>query len=636
MPGTSAEETAAPRTAVNVDAVGCANTLSAAERARLEHAVSACTDGMKALAADADAVAAAKARLLQRKEASIAKVRVDVEQVKAALDSHVERVVADTVAKCKHSAKMLDAQVDELVVSAGQLSCVSALCTAVLRGDCRTVSSDAALASVSHAMRTVKPYRGPWSSTLVEAVSAFENLTTWLESSIRVRDTLCDDKRTFQSGDGKMGPRRLVLNSLEGGLDLAIKLHDAVGPVPAVTSRITLEDAVVWGDVITVPLHASGRRAQADSALTAAGGGADVVKPPPITWSVRTGDVHAGPEDGVIRVGQLHCSDEQLLVPLSAEAVDADVINRDSVKVQLFANVCGVTLRCFPIMVSGERGGLSTFHGLGEYVTSIKLESVESYGMAVSVDEDLLAAVEYAKHRIALYELPGGRFLRHIGGHGSSPGQLNDPIKVIFSPEGTLLVADKLNNQVQELTVYGEMVRSFSAKQARCIALSPDCSHMAVGLSAGPKNVVILAYDTGEQLLEFVSMSPSETHVGQCEGLRYTADGMQIITVSSTSKRVNMFSSIDGTFQRSFAMELVGSGLQIDVDWTVDGNIICAATHQKKLHIVSFTDDKVLHSWDAREVPGSTKSTVFLTAMSIVNGRLYIVNNNTHAVDVYL
>jgi sugar lactone lactonase YvrE len=52
--------------------------------------------------------------------------------------------------------------------------------------------------------------------------------------------------------------------------------------------------------------------------------------------------------------------------------------------------------------------------------------------------------------RITIFD-PNGRYLRALGGEGSGPGQLKEPVGIAFDPAGNLWVADTWNQRIQKL-----------------------------------------------------------------------------------------------------------------------------------------------------------------------------------------
>ena len=115
---------------------------------------------------------AARRRMVERYDASIARMESDAAAVKAAIDAHVAHTKAACSKELKAKLKALNAQIDALGVNAAQLSCASQLCSALLAKFDQATSSD--LMSGYEVIKRISalstPFTGPSISTLCEVV----------------------------------------------------------------------------------------------------------------------------------------------------------------------------------------------------------------------------------------------------------------------------------------------------------------------------------------------------------------------------------------------------------------------------------------------------------------------------------
>ena len=115
-----------------------------------------------------------RARLVARASAAVQKLDSDAASIKAAVEAHVRTVKAQVDREVKARLKMLDHQLDALLVAGSQLSCTASMCQRVLSG------GDAApLWELVHAYDSAQQvsvlaqsYSGPCVSSVLDVVSA--------------------------------------------------------------------------------------------------------------------------------------------------------------------------------------------------------------------------------------------------------------------------------------------------------------------------------------------------------------------------------------------------------------------------------------------------------------------------------
>ncbi|XP_068701543.1 E3 ubiquitin-protein ligase TRIM71-like [Montipora foliosa] len=76
----------------------------------------------------------------------------------------------------------------------------------------------------------------------------------------------------------------------------------------------------------------------------------------------------------------------------------------------------------------------------------------------------LIAVTDYDGHCVLIYNKKG-KYVRKLGCHGNKPGQFENPTAITFINNDEILVADALNNCIQQFNVKtGNFVRSFGKK----------------------------------------------------------------------------------------------------------------------------------------------------------------------------
>ena len=64
--------------------------------------------------------------------------------------------------------------------------------------------------------------------------------------------------------------------------------------------------------------------------------------------------------------------------------------------------------------------------------------------------------VDHSNYRLAFWRLRDGTVWKHIGSHGTAPGQFTAPIAIALTSSGALVVTDQ--HRVQVLTVEGAVL----------------------------------------------------------------------------------------------------------------------------------------------------------------------------------
>ena len=95
------------------------------------------------------------------------------------------------------------------------------------------------------------------------------------------------------------------------------------------------------------------------------------------------------------------------------------------------------------------------------------------YGITLGPDENLYVA-EKSNHRVQVLD-KNGTFIKKFGENGSAPGQLNNPLDLIFLPDGRLIVGD--NSYLNYFDSNGTFItRTNSSSAKQYVSLAPDGS----------------------------------------------------------------------------------------------------------------------------------------------------------------
>ena len=543
---------------------------------------------------------AAKDRCNARFEASRADLLSKATAAKAAIDAAVARIVLDAGKVKSSMLKALDAQLDEWTVSANQLACAVGLGTRAL-GSGTAVEIAHAHTALSMASKLIRSYTGPKESALVEIVASSEVVDDVLPKFARIRTGV----HAAQSKGS--GPNVMYYDSAESNV-ITLQLRDDTG---AIVESETPEDIVVSLEAVADP---------------AVGGPTTSTVPA----SKADGSPLPEPDVSVSVLGVTATDPGTFAISFTSGA------GVDHLSVAVNAAGCvGAGGNPWRVRRIARLGG-STCAARGVYLYQIRVDIANKVGMAVSPDEKYMVVADYGEgHCLVVYSLPDGEIVRKIGGpgSGSSPGMFQNAGKLCFTPQGTLLCSDYGSGRIQELTLEGEHVRTYNINCGYTVALSAAGDTMAVGNCRGSANAIeVYERATGKLI---ISMGPSGSepgHIGsQCEGLRFTPDGLHILACEHYNRRLSLF-TLEGKFVRHIGDKLVSNGYK-DVDFTAAGEIILADYNNNRVCVFSADGSELLRAWGSSGTGNGEFNCP--TALSVRGSRLYVLDRNNPRVQVF-
>ena len=547
-------------------------------------------------AADADRHIAAVARAANAMEAglaaSVSTFVACIERVKSALDGHRDAMIACAETLRREKRKALDAQVEELTVSAAQLRAVAHAC--------RLAVASASTLAVARAMECARSVRslvsrafvGPAVPPVLQVLSSMEDLIAGFPSHSRVKTCNIDAERCVVRGVG-----------------LRLWAHNT-------------PDA----NVVSVACFDDGDQASVDVAAD------DIV-----LAVRRTADGDAGGDgltaatsantDAVGAVARCVASSNVIEFTYSVQPTYSR--NKVLVDVKLRS---GQHVRGSPFLAHAALRNMCTADG--RHVQTIPVVPGEKYGMAVSVDGRWLVVGDFGggTHTLVVYDAASGVAVRTIGGpgRGTGPGQFHCPFKMCFAPNGNLLVAERDNNRVQELTVEGVSVRCIAVANPHPICC--DGKYIVVGNHRGVGcTMEVFDYRTGALLRQFAVHGHAVGFLGYPEGCRITPDGEHVLVSEYSTRRVSLF-TLQGHFVRHIGAGELGSG-HMDVDFAGNGEIIVADAANCRLCVYCPEDYTLLRSWGTNGSQNGQFRTP--TALAVSGSRLYVLDQNSNRVQVF-
>ena len=542
----------------------------------------------------------ARSGMVARKTASCVALKAAGEAAKAAIDAQVALTVAAADRELRQRLKQVDAQLDELSVSANQLACSAAVCEAAVA----TAESPLALAqacdSAVKVVKLARPYRGPCVSTIVEAVTNNEefDVTVARFSHVRLGPSctasvvLRDSSLSFTPTDENV---------------VRVEVRDEHG---ALIEGLTAADAVAWFEDPVLAADGAADTSPAAAAMNGAGG------------------LLEG-EEG--RVATLATKFE--VASVEVEGTGALVVTYTAPaggkQAMLNARIVGCEgVAGAPWLLQRRVLGCAA---QGRFLRSITVASVSKYGMAVSPDEKWMVVVQCNSSNIAVYDVASGALVRVIGTPGGGTLQFSYPYRVCFTPSGSFIVVDYSNNRLQEVTVEGVHVRDIPVRGA--VMVWTDGKVIVLGTNRGSGSAIdILDFATGAVMR---SLGPAGDGMGQvsggCEGLRVSPDGQYLVVCERANFRLSMF-TIDGVFVRHIGKDVVGNGYK-DVEFTAGQDVIVADHAKNRVCVFSIEDGSLLRSFGADgAAEAQTRSP---TALAVRGSRLYVMEQSGPRVQIF-
>ena len=177
---------------------------------------------------------------------------------------------------------------------------------------------------------------------------------------------------------------------------------------------------------------------------------------------------------------------------------------------------------------------------------------VKGYGLAVDAARGLVIVSGYDDMQLYVYSLVDGSLLRRFGGKGSGKGQFHWYWGgVCTTPTGNLLVAERYNDRLQEVTIEdGSWVR-FLGEGLLDKPNRVACSESVIAVSETMLHrVVLLSWADGSLLGRFGSEGGGDGQLTYPCGLRLLADGSGVVIADHSNYRLCVV-SLTGAFVRS-------------------------------------------------------------------------------------
>jgi len=477
-----------------------------------------------------------KEAILDNKVHCAARFSSAVKGLLARIQTYRQSWLAEVQAQCDERLKTLDAQADELTVSAGQLWSCTALGRQALGS-----SSHGRAVGLQRAAESAKTARGLVTAsvrlradTRMEMVCDLQGVPTALEAASRLKMFAVDLGRCSASGPG-------AVSFVKGGIAYN-------------RFRVVCRDS--------------------------GGVAADWVTAADVSVVVRGGNA----------VGRVMGA-----VVTEPGAVDFTyVVDDDALEeVEFSARVCGEMLPCGPWRA--RRGCAAE----GRLVLAVPLATSQyNQGLAVTADETFMVVCNTLTNQLSVFRTEDGSHVRSFGCYGDAAGQFAHPHGLCMTGHDTVLVAEFGNYRVQEVTLAGTHVRFIGVgvitASVSCVSSHGDL--VAVGIYGIPSlyGIMVFRYASGALVRQF---GENGTDVGQYWSVRdvkFSHDGTHLL-ISDLTARVFLTTST-GDFVRRIGAEVLSRSFNA-MAFTGTDDVVVA--NRDKVSVFSATDGALLRTWSS-------------------------------------
>ena len=261
------------------------------------------------------------------------------------------------------------------------------------------------------------------------------------------------------------------------------------------------------------------------------------------------------------------------------------------------------------------------------------------FGLTISPDGAHMIS-SHDDDTLTVYSLPGGERIRTFGSRGEGEGQFDWPAKLCFSVAGNILVAERWNKRVQEVTLTGDHVRFIGVGviDDDIWGIAANAELIGVGKAWCTINNRIMMFDavTGAFVRAFGDYgdAPGQLMMEYCMGIRFMPDSRRIIVAEGEHEgdrsRLSVF-TLAGEYVRC-----IGEGElrdAHDVEFADNGDVIVCDCSSHRISVSSADGSTLLRQWgDKGDADGKLQNP---TALAMCDGQLYVLDSLSKRVQVF-
>jgi DNA-binding beta-propeller fold protein YncE len=187
-------------------------------------------------------------------------------------------------------------------------------------------------------------------------------------------------------------------------------------------------------------------------------------------------------------------------------------------------------------------------------------------GLAISPDGATVFVSDFELHAVLQYRMDG-TLVRRIGSKGTEAGKFDEPQGLVVSKAGELFVADVINHRVQVFRVSdGTFLRQIGGargnedgrfNQPADVALSPNETELFV-VDYDNDRIQVFGVRDGQYLRGWGSQGSADGQFKGPQSMAVTGSG-EVVVADTYNHRVCVF-DLNGTFRRSIGSQGSGPG----------------------------------------------------------------------------
>lgn len=260
-------------------------------------------------------------------------------------------------------------------------------------------------------------------------------------------------------------------------------------------------------------------------------------------------------------------------------------------------------------------------------------------GLAVNDDATLMAVSNAGTCHVTVYRLAvltklTNQELSCFGGNGRGESQFDYPRCLCFTVDDTLLVADFVNQRIQDMTVLGLYKRTIGEGVLEGSPVGVIASEDIIVVSQHDTDtqlIVVFDYRTGSFLRGFCDQGSTPGCLRNPAGLRLSPDRMNIIVAESYAGRLSVL-TVTGEL-----VCVIGSrednGDLTDACYTSCGDIVTVGSGNQEIIVFSSDGSTVKSRFGSYGNDNGLFQ--YPCAVAYVQGRLYVLDEDSVRVQVF-
>ena len=295
-------------------------------------------------------------------------------------------------------------------------------------------------------------------------------------------------------------------------------------------------------------------------------------------------------------------------------------------KLSASVTVCGVAIG--PVVT--VRSGYDVINGT-KHVASYDVGEGPKFGMAVNAKGNMMAVSHDGPlNQVHVFQLtPSFARVCVIRQDGTNTPAFSSCYRLCFADDDSLLLCDRYNNRVQQVTLSGENLRAFPVQSPFSIAAHVEI--FAVGTYGS--FIEMHSFATGECIRRFGSRGEGPGQIASwATGIRFSLDATCVL-VAECGSRMSLF-TVDGVFVKSVRG---GSGVLDDgfndVSFGAGCEIIVADWANSRICVLSPDGDTLIKTWGSRGTSAGQFS--YPSAVAVAGSYLYVMDATQARVQVF-